>query len=418
MISTSTLAPSGLGSATASDQRARPRLLVVGGNDHELRIPFIQAMQRLGFDVTAAGTGDPAPFVRHSIPYHGYEFDRFINPAADVKAARELGRIITSSRPDVIQTFDTKPGLIVPVAARRTIRAPVVRTINGLGWVFSSNSPLALALRPVFDVLHRLTAGYTAVTVFQNRGDEAHFRRLRLNGRCETELIPGSGVDPVAFAATLRKGPSPDELRAQLGLAAGPVVTTVTRLSRIKGIPALLDAARIVHGRRPDVRFLLVGPRESEGPLAITQAEIDRHRPYVLPLGHRSDIPALLALSDVFAFPTELSEGVPRVLLEAALAEVPIVTTAMPGCVDVVREGESGFVVPVRSPERLAEKILDVLSNPGPARAMAARAGQLVRRDFTLESTVARYATTYGRLLSRAEHATNPIMSLQSAASR
>jgi len=72
-----------------------------------------------------------------------------------------------------------------------------------------------------------------------------------------------------------------------------------------------------------------VGPRESEGPFAVTQAEIERHAPYVLAIGPRSDVPALLGVADVFAFPTEYLEGVPRALLEAAVAGRPIVTTRM-----------------------------------------------------------------------------------------
>ena len=107
---------------------------------------------------------------------------------------------------------------------------------------------------------------------------------------------------------------------------------TVTRLTRQKGIPTLLEAAALVREARPGVRFLLVGPRQSEGPLAIAQSELDRHSAYVTALGPRPDIPALLGLADVFAFPTEYREGVPRALLEAALAGLPIVTTRMPGC--------------------------------------------------------------------------------------
>jgi glycosyltransferase involved in cell wall biosynthesis len=147
------------------------------------------------------------------------------------------------------------------------------------------------------------------------------------------------------------------------------------------------------------VRFLLVGPRESEGPFAVTQAEIDRHAAYVLAVGPRSDVPALLGIADVFAFPTEYLEGVPRALLEAAVAGRPIVATRMPGCTDVVRDGWNGFLVPPRDPRLMAERILDLLRDGAAAAAMGARAAQLVRTEFNLEITVARYAAVYEDLM-------------------
>jgi glycosyltransferase involved in cell wall biosynthesis len=173
-------------------------------------------------------------------------------------------------------------------------------------------------------------------------------------------------------------------------------------MTRQKGIPALLEAAAKVHEMRPDVRFLLVGPRESEGPLAVTEAEIQLHAPYVKAIGMRPDVPALLALANVFAFPTEYREGVPRVLLEASLAGVPIVSTSMPGCCDVVRDGQSGFLVPPRAPRMLAERIVDLLSDREKARTMAGRAGERVRKEFALETVVARQAALYRELIDHA----------------
>jgi glycosyltransferase involved in cell wall biosynthesis len=149
------------------------------------------------------------------------------------------------------------------------------------------------------------------------------------------------------------------------------------------------------------VRFLLVGPRESEGPLAVTQAEIERHAPYVLAVGPRSDVPALLGLADVFAFPTEYREGVPRALLEAAAAARPIVTTRMPGCSDVIRDGWNGFLVQPHAPRLLAERILDLLRDRETAETMGARAAKLVRKEFNLEITVTRYAALYEEVADR-----------------
>jgi glycosyltransferase involved in cell wall biosynthesis len=115
-------------------------------------------------------------------------------------------------------------------------------------------------------------------------------------------------------------------------------------------------------------------------------------------IGPRSDVPALLKLADLFAFPTEYREGIPRALLEAALAEVPTVTTSMPGCCEVIRDGWNGFQVPPHSPRVLAERILEMLRDRTAAQEMAARARVLVRAKFSLRVVVDHYAALYNDL--------------------
>jgi len=387
-----------IGRSSDVSRYLRPHVFCIGGEDHYLRIPFLLALREKGFRISAAGTGGHAPFAQACLDYHPFHFDRFFNPLADWMAIKTISRLISDVRPGLVQCFDTKPTLLGPLAARGVRDLPVVSTINGLGWLYSSRSPLALGLRPVYKALQRLAARSTAVTVFQNRDDQAFFAHHRMVGPGGNLVIPGSGIDIEKFEQAVATGPTPHELRQSLGLGASEVVITVTRMTRHKGIPTLLEAAALVHQHRPGVRFLLVGSRENEGPLAVTQAEIDRHAPYVLAVGQRSDVPGLLSIAKVFAFPTELREGVPRVLLEAGAAGLPIVTTRMPGCSDVIRDGWNGWLVPPYAPRLLAERILDLLCDRETASAMGSRGAKLVRTEFNLGITVARYAAVYDEL--------------------
>ncbi len=375
-------------------------VLDISGEDHHLRIPFMLALRERGFRVTGAGTGNPAPFARAGLDYRPFRFDRFVNPSADWSALKTLSTLFADLRPELAQAYYTKPNLLVPLAARGVRDVRAIRIVNGRGWIYSSRSPQALALRPVYRALHRVAARSTAATVFEIRDDQAFFERHRMVGRSGGVVIPGH-IDIERFERTRDTGPAPAQLRHELRLGTSEIVVTVTRMTRQKGIPTLLEAAALIHEVRPSVRFLLVGPRESEGPLAVAQAEIDRHAPYVMAIGPRSDVPSLLGLADVFAFPTEYREGVPRVLLEAALARLPIVTTGMPGCRDVVRDGRNGFVVPPRAPHALATRILDLLRDRETARAMGNCAAELVRQEFSLGIIADRYAALYSALLGR-----------------
>ncbi|UPJ54518.1 glycosyltransferase [Bradyrhizobium sp. 200] len=379
-----------------------PHVLYVGGSDHHLRIPFMLAVRDCGFRVTAAGSGDCTPFDKVDLEFYPFHFERFMNPLSDLAAVKTLSTILRDVCPDLAQGYDTKPCLLLPLAARAADHPAIVRTICGRGWVYSSRSPLALAVRPVYRAMHRTAARSTAATVFEMDEDRAFFERHRLTGK-NGLVIPagGGGVDVEGFERALAESSPPEQLREELGLGTSPVIITVTRMTRRKGIPTLLKAAALVHRARPDVKFLLVGPRESEGPLAVAQAEIEEHAPYVVATGPRSDIPGLLRLADAFAFPTEYREGVPRALLEAALAGLPIVSTSMPGCCEVIRDGWSGFLVPPHAPDRLATRMIDLLRDRKTAAIMAGRAEELVAQKFSLRIIVARHVALYAELLAR-----------------
>lgn len=379
-----------------------PHLLYVGGEDHHLRIPFMVSVRDRGYRVTAASSGDAKPFRRAGLDFRPFHFHRFMSPLSDWRALKSLSTLLRELSPDLAQSFDTKPNLLLPLAARAVGHPGAVRTITGLAWVYSSRSPLALAARPVYRALHRMAGQSTAATVFEMGDDQAFFDRHRMTGS-RGLVIPagGGGVDVEGFERALAKSPPPEQLREQLGLGASEVVITVSRMTRQKGIATLLQAAALVHRVRPNARVVLVGPRESEGPLAISQAEVERHAPYVIATGPRSDVPALLRLADVFAFPTEYREGVPRVLLEAALAGLPIVSTSMPGCCEVVDDGRSGYLVPPRAPDLLAARIVDLLRDRRKARAMAERSAERVRQTFGLKMIVDRHVALYAELQAR-----------------
>jgi glycosyltransferase involved in cell wall biosynthesis len=377
--------------------KMKPHIVCVGGEDHPLRIPYLLALQQRRFRVTAVSTGDGSPFDNAGIAHHSYRFDRFSSGSNDWRLIGSFRKLMADLKPDIVHSFDTKPNMLAPIAVRRS--AAVVRTINGLGWVFSSTEPRALALRPIYCALQRLASRWTSATVFQNRDDQALFQRCKLLGSSQSVLIGSSGIDADAFLSAQKHGQSAAKLRTELGLQDKEVVIFVGRLTRQKGIPTLLKAVPLVIAQRPSARFVLVGPLESEGPFAVSRELIDSLGYHVTTLGHRKDVAALLGAADVFAFPTEYREGIPRVLLEAGLAGLPIVASRMPGCSDVVEDGVNGYLVGPRDPEAFAARIVDLLRNPRRAKAMGALSVPLIRQRFELARVVDAYGELYNTIL-------------------
>jgi len=240
------------------------------------------------------------------------------------------------------------------------------------------------------------------MTVFQNRDDEAYFLRHRLVRSESAGFVPGSGIDVDLLRSHRPSAADLARPRRELGIGSGPVVTMVSRLVRTKGVLEFCAAARAVRRERPDCTFLLVGPLSSEGWQAVARSEVEGN-PDVRWLGPRPDVPALLALSDVFALPSFYREGIPRALLEAAAMGLPLITTDMPGCRDVVRDGWNGILIPARNAHALTAALRHLLeADAEELRQMGENSCAHVERHFTLELVTNAYADMYDRLLTQA----------------
>jgi glycosyltransferase involved in cell wall biosynthesis len=378
---------------------------LVGSDDIRLRLPWVDELRARDFDVTMVGSEPDDPFRARNIPYHRYSLSRALAPLSDLRSFRELVALFRKHAPAIVHSFDTKPAMLASFAALRAGVPVRVRTLTGMGYVFSSRSPLALGLRPVDLALQAAASRAASMTVFQNRDDQALFMRLRLAREDASTMVPGSGIDTALLQSRRPPAEELESLRRELGIEHTRVVTMVSRLVRTKGVAEFCAAARAVRTERPDCTFLLVGPLSSEGWQAVSRREVEGN-PDVRWLGPRHDVPALLALSDVFALPTFYREGVPRALLEAAALGLPLVSTDMPGCRDVIRDGWNGILVPPRDAPALAEALLRLLdAEPDELRQMGERSREHVERDFTLEHVADSYARIYRRLLERPDAA-------------
>jgi len=256
--------------------------------------------------------------------------------------------------------------------------------------------------------LQRLACRATDVTVFQNREDAEHFVSGHLVRAETARLIPGSGVSTERFAPGAVSEHARCQLKCALGIQADEqVVTMVSRVIRSKGVLEFAAAAQWICGRIPRVRFLLVGPEDSESIDCLTAGEMAAVRRTVTVTGPRQDIAALLALSDVFVLPSRYREGVPRVLLEAASMGLPIVTTDSPGCNAVVVEGVNGFLVQPRDEKALSWAILALIESPELRARLGAASRQRAIEHFDLSLIASQTESVYREVLARASARTD-----------
>jgi glycosyltransferase involved in cell wall biosynthesis len=184
--------------------------------------------------------------------------------------------------------------------------------------------------------------------------------------------------------------------RAELGIApTDHVVCNVGRLDTQKGQIYLIRAAAAILRAVPNTRILIVGDGPDLGMLRAT-AQQEGVADNVIFAGYRSDVADMLALSDVVAIPS-LWEGGPITLFEAMQLRKPVIGTPAGMMGEVIREGKTGFVVPLEEVAGLADKAIALLKDPAAARAMGEQGWQ-VCQDYDISRSVERLSAIYQEL--------------------
>jgi len=302
----------------------------------------------------------------------------------DVAYFRRVGKFLRNNAIQVIHAHEFNSNVSGCVIGRMT-GIPVVATVHGREYV-ASRLRRRIAYRWV---------GRTAGRVVAVSGTIRRFLAEGVGLRGDNVATIYNGIDTERYEGTAGSDP----IRRELGIGPGAlVVGAVGSLYAVKGhvhlIRALADVARDL----PDVACIVAGRGELRAELEDEARRLGLHD-RVRFLGYRSDVPRLLAAMDVFVLPS-LSEGLPLSLLEAMAAGVPVVATEVGGNAEVIDDGATGFLVPPRRSDLLAERIREVLGDRSRARAMSLRARRSVQERFSADRMVRDYERLFGGLLA------------------
>lgn len=319
---------------------------------------------------------------------------RSVSPARQWRAARGLAEIYQREKPDLVHHVALKPVVIGGLAARRARVPRIVSAPTGMGFVFTSKKMLARAMRPLTrSLLHLTLCPPGARVIFQNRDDMDELIDAGLARREAARLIRGSGVDTERFRP--REGAAPD---------GPPVVTLAARMLWDKGVGEFAAAARILAERGVAARLRLVGDTDVDNPACVAPEQLRRwsRDGLVEWLGHRDDMPAIWAESHIACLPS-YREGLPRALLEALAAGLPVVTTDTYGCRDIVETGPdgaglNGVLTPVRDAAALAAAIERLALDPALRQRMGAASRALAEREFSAARIVRETLAVYQEL--------------------
>lgn len=305
----------------------------------------------------------------------------------DLRVARRLKEIL--SQYDIVHTHGVRANLLGRLAARGT-SLPVCTTVHSF---LSQDYPHPVT-RIVNTLSERLTRRFT--TRFIAVSDY-------LAADLEKEGVPREKITVVhnGISLELEQGKPETALRARFGLPEGvPLIATVGRLHRVKGHRYFITAAAEVLKKHPAARFLIIG----SGP---ERPELERQI-HTLGLGGRVIITGFV--KEVMHYYPDftalvlpsLAEGFGLVVLEAFLHMTPVVATRVGGLPEVVRDGETGFLVPPADAAALAGAVCRVIEDPVAAKETAVRGRDFAGREFSAARMAAKTVTVYRDLLGSA----------------
>lgn len=356
------------------------------------RLPLAIAAKKAGHEVVVlTRVRDHGTRIReHGIEVVPLGFSRRDrNPFKEAIFILRLARMYRHLSPDLVHHVALKPVLYGSLAALLSGRAKVINAIAGLGYLFVSRSLSIRLLRPWITMALRflLNRGKGAVIV-QNSDDAELLIDQEIVSQERLVLIRGSGVDTGMYCYV----PEPTGF---------PVIVLPARLLWSKGVGEFIDAAKVVKRQGISARFVLVGEPDVDSPDAISLEIVDKWQSdgIVEWWGRRDDMPSVYAQSHIVCLPS-YREGLPKSLLEAAACSRPIVTTDVPGCREIVRHEENGFLVPVRDVDELARALINLIGNSDRRKAMGERGREIAISEFRIEKIVEQTLALYKDVLN------------------
>lgn len=273
------------------------------------------------------------------IPIERFSF----SPVLDMRMMQRCLLHFLTEKPASVHLITLKPAVfsgLAAILARWLTGHPrrILISIPGLGRLMTRSTPPErlghrVARRLVEATMRVLSSRADVNFCFETDADRDQWLRRGVIRASNSFVVNGAGVDPVRFYPR-------DDRREDCTVK----VLFAARLLKSKGIEAFIETARRFE-HRSDVEFLIAGIADDDDPDGYPLDAV-AHEPAIRFLGEVTDMPKLLRDVDLVCLPTRYGEGIPRILIEAAATAIPSLTTDLPGCRQIVKDGVNGTLIP------------------------------------------------------------------------
>ncbi len=354
-------------------------------------LPMARAARELGLDVAVvARVRDHREAIEATgarvIPLQVER--RSINPMTAGYAAGQLAAILKAEKADIVHCIALKSILVGGFAATLAGVGRRVYALTGLGFLGARTDRIGrLSQRAVRLLVRGLETPKTRYLV--ENTDDPRLLGLDPSGPKVT-VVGGAGIDPEVL------GPSPLPAEPPLKVAL------VARMLWSKGVDLAVEAVRKARGQGAEVELSLYGAPDPSNPKAIPEETLKAWgaEPGIVWHGATRDVAAVWRDHHVACLPSRGGEGLPRTLLEAAACGRAILTTNVPGCRTLVRDGREGRLVPPEDASALAEALSSLARDPERVARMGAAARARVLDGYTERDVMDEVKRLYASMLS------------------
>ena len=359
----------------------------------------IKAALKAGYEVHGICSDGPhIDFLEdHGIKMHTVNIKRSISPFADLVSIGKMYRYLKKEKAQIVHTHTPKGTLLGQLAAKLAGVPIILNTAHGLCF-HEQMEPMP---RRFFTAMEWFAGKFSTMILSQNPEDIETAIRL---GICKPDRIRllGNGIDLSIFNPRRFDNNFKKEKRDQIGIPRDAIVVgMIGRLRREKGYLELFKAMKNVIRKHKKVWLVLVGPEEPEKADSVSS---DAFKEYgiesrTLWLGRREDIPEILSCCDIYTLPS-WREGFPRSAIEAAAMGLPIVTTNIRGCRQVVDDGVNGLLVSLKNVNELETALTTLICNEE-LRGKMGQAGNIrAQREFDERNICQIVVNTYHDLIN------------------
>jgi glycosyltransferase involved in cell wall biosynthesis len=326
---------------------------------YNFRLPLIKDLDKNKYEIFLLSP--PGPYGQKLLDlgfrWSPINLDRAsLNIFKEIKTILWLRNFIKKNRIDLVHGFTIKCAVYTSIASINTNILNVF-AITGMGYIFTSNDRKARLLKPAVWVILKLTLNRKlSQLILQNPDDLNLFVSSKLVSEQKISLILSSGVDCQKFIPNTNNNYR-DKLKFRVLLSA--------RLLWDKGIGTYIESAKGLLKEDHNIEFLIAGTGDPGNPSAIPMEKINEwsNHGYIKYLGHVDDMPSLLQSVDLAVLPSA-REGLPKSLIEALACGIPIVSSDVPGCREVVEDNSNGLLIPYGDEKRLQEAVKFFLAHP------------------------------------------------------
>ncbi|HCK65873.1 MAG TPA: hypothetical protein DHW49_06385 [Anaerolineae bacterium] len=311
--------------------------------------------------------------------------EHHISVFSDLYVVYRLYKTIRKEKFDLIHAHTSKPGFFVRLAAIGT-RIPIIYRPANFSF-YDGVSKWRIAL---YVLLERFAARYlTERLMFVSSGEREMAKDYKVGVDAQFTLIR-TGINVREFEPTAEADNILDKYKIP---ADAKVVGTVARLVEDKAPFDFLLAAKLVHDQYPNAHFVWVGDGPLENDLYKKVKEFDLQDVFHL-VGYQSNVKGFLQAMDIFVL-SSTSEGLSISMLEAMASGLPVISTLVNGADETIRDGETGFLVPIGDSVKIGEAILKLLSVPSFMQEMGRRAREHIRNHFSFEEMINKIESLY-----------------------